>query len=41
MFDIDCVSSRYKISEGSKMGLGDLQYIIITVRCNCVRSMWS
>ena len=39
MFDIDCVTSRYKISEGSKIASGDLQYIIITVRCNCVRSM--
>jgi len=37
MFDIGCVTCRYKISEGSKTG--DLQYIIIAVQCNYVRSM--
>jgi len=39
MFDIGCVTSRYRISEGSKTALsGDLQYIIIAVQSNCVRS---
>ena len=33
MFDIGCVTSWYKISEGSKMASGDLQYIIIAVQC--------
>jgi len=32
MFDIGCVTSRYKISEGSKMASGDLQHIIIAVQ---------
>ena len=42
MFDIGCVTCRYRISEGlrSKAVLsGDLQDIIITVQNNCVRSM--
>jgi len=41
MFDIGCVTCRYRISEGSKTAsLGDLQYITIAVQCNCVISMW-
>jgi len=40
MFDIGCVTCRYRIREGSKTILsGDLQYIIIAVQINCVRSM--
>jgi len=42
MFDIDCVTCRYIISEGSKTTLsGDLQCKIIAMQCNCVRSIWS
>jgi len=45
MFDIGCVTCRYRINEGSKTALsGDLQYIIIiAVQCNCVNASnaWS
>jgi len=36
-YRIGCVTSRYKLSEGSKIASGDLQYIIIAVQYNCVR----
>jgi len=40
MLDIGCITCRYRISEGSETALsGDLQYIIIAVQYNCVRSL--
>jgi len=36
-YRIGCLTSRYILSEGSKMASGDLQYIIIAVQYNCVR----
>ena len=40
MFYIGCVIYRYRISEGSKTFSGDLQYIIIAMKSNCVISVW-